>query len=257
MFDRRLAENFDWGLLGIALALGMFGLIILYSAVTAGIPDPQKTLCVKQLIWYCAGLVAILIIIMFNYKILDQWAYAIYIGGILLLLCVMFFGKYVAGSRRWLALGPVSVQPSEMMKIGLIIVLAHYYSKNVNTKGAVIAGIDCPGPAGVASIRDHRQATGSGHGHSSYPDRRCYDGFCQNRTAILYLHRLLFHRHYSHGLVFFEGIPAATHIDFFEPGPRSFRGRLSHYSVQDSHWFRDALGQGVFEWNPECALLPA
>ena len=61
MFDRRLAENFDWVLLGITLALGMLGLIILYSAVTAGILDPQKTLCVKQVIWYCAGLVAILI----------------------------------------------------------------------------------------------------------------------------------------------------------------------------------------------------
>ncbi|RLC31093.1 MAG: rod shape-determining protein RodA, partial [Deltaproteobacteria bacterium] len=72
MFDRRLAENFDWGLLGITLALSLLGLLVLYSAVTAGIPDPQKTLCVKQLIWYCAGLVAILIIIMFDYKMLDQ-----------------------------------------------------------------------------------------------------------------------------------------------------------------------------------------
>ena len=145
MFDRRLAENFDWGLLGITLALSLLGLLVLYSAVTAGIPDPQKTLCVKQLIWYCAGLVAILIIIMFDYKMLDQWAYAIYAGGVVLLLCVMFFGKYVAGSRRWLALGPVSVQPSEMMKIALIIALAHYYSKNVNTRGLTLRELFVPG----------------------------------------------------------------------------------------------------------------
>ncbi|OQY07465.1 MAG: rod shape-determining protein RodA [Desulfobacteraceae bacterium 4572_123] len=145
MFDRRLAENFDWTLLGITLALSMLGLVILYSAVTAGIADPQKTLCIKQLIWHCAGLVAILIIIMFNYKILDQWAYAIYAACIVLLLCVMFFGKYVAGSRRWLALGPVSVQPSEMMKIGLIIALAHYYSKNVNINGLTLRELLIPG----------------------------------------------------------------------------------------------------------------
>jgi rod shape determining protein RodA len=72
---------------------------------------------------------------LFNYKILDRWALTIYVIGILLLIAVLFFGKYVSGSRRWLVLGPLSIQPSELIKVVVIIVLAHYYSKHAYTRG--------------------------------------------------------------------------------------------------------------------------
>ncbi len=55
--------------------------------------------------------------------------------GILLLLWVEWFGKYVGGSRRWLEIGPASLQPSELVKLGVIIILARYYAKMVNTRG--------------------------------------------------------------------------------------------------------------------------
>jgi len=48
---------------------------------------------------------------------------------------VLFFGKYVAGSRRWLIVGPITIQPSEIVKITVIIVLSSYYSKHANIKG--------------------------------------------------------------------------------------------------------------------------
>jgi len=135
MFDRRFVQYFDWGLLGLSLLLGSLGIVILYSAVTAGASDPQRILYFKQLTWFCAGLVIMVVSLFFNYKLLERWAPLIYTGCLILLVFVLIAGKYVGGSRRWLALGPVSYQPSEMIKLAVIIFLARYYSQNATTLG--------------------------------------------------------------------------------------------------------------------------
>jgi rod shape determining protein RodA len=135
MFDRRLVKYFDWGLLGMTVLLGFLGLVTLYSAVTSASPTPQKIYYFKQLVWYCAGLIVMVISFLINYKLLDRWANAIYAICILLLICVLLFGKYVGGARRWLILGPLSIQPSEFVKIAVIICLARYYSKIANIRG--------------------------------------------------------------------------------------------------------------------------
>jgi len=135
MFDRRLVQNFDWGLLCLTFLLCAVGMVTLYSVVTAGASGPQKMLYIKQLIWYSIGLGAMVIAFLFDYKLLDRWAYVFYMGGILLLVCVLFFGKHIGGSKRWLVLGPVSIQPSELIKISVIIILAKYFSKMATTRG--------------------------------------------------------------------------------------------------------------------------
>jgi rod shape determining protein RodA len=135
MFDRRFVQYFDWGLLGLALLLGCFGLVTLYSVVSAGAQTPEKMLVIKQLIWFCGGIVFMVLSFLFNYKILDRWAHTVYAVCILLLISVLFFGKYVSGSRRWLMIGPLSIQPSELIKIVVVIILAHYYSRHAYTRG--------------------------------------------------------------------------------------------------------------------------
>jgi rod shape determining protein RodA len=135
MFDRRLIQYFDWGLLGLAVLIGCVGLLTLYSAVTAETPTPQKILFFKQMLWFCIGLLVMVAAFLFNYKILDRWAQPIYIVCILMLIAVLFFGRYVGGSRRWLIIGPLSFQPSELVKIAVILSLAHYYSKDAKTRG--------------------------------------------------------------------------------------------------------------------------
>ncbi len=138
MFDRRLIQYFDWVLLGLTIMFGFVGIVILYSAVTAGAPGPQKILCIKQLVWYFIGLVVMVVSFLFNYKILERWAYAIYVICIILLIMVLFFGSYVGGARRWLILGPVSIQPSEIVKIAVIIILARHYSEHANIGGLTL-----------------------------------------------------------------------------------------------------------------------
>jgi len=135
MFDRRLIQYFDWGLMGLAILIGCLGLITLYSAVTAETPTPQKVLFFKQFLWFIIGLFVMVFSFLFNYKILDRWSLPIYFTCIALLAAVLFSGKYVGGSRRWLIVGPVSFQPSELVKIAVILALAHYYSKDAKTRG--------------------------------------------------------------------------------------------------------------------------
>lgn len=144
MFDRRFVKYFDWGLLGFTFLLGFLGLVTLYSAVTSATPTPQKILYFKQLIWYCAGMAGMVLSFLINYKSLDRWAPAIYAACILLLIYVLMVGKHVGGARRWLVLGPVSIQPSELIKIAVIISLARYYSKHANTKGFTLRELFTP-----------------------------------------------------------------------------------------------------------------
>ena len=144
MFDRRFVQYFDWGLLGLILLIGLLGLVTLYSAVTSATPTPQKTLYFKQMIWYGAGMTGMVFSFSINYKSLYRWSPVIYAVCILLLIYVLIMGKYVGGARRWLILGPVSVQPSELIKIAVIISLARYYSKHANPRGFTLSELLTP-----------------------------------------------------------------------------------------------------------------
>jgi rod shape determining protein RodA len=81
------------------------------------------------------GLCAMVFSFLFNYKLLDRWSQPIYVICVLMLISVLVFGKYVGGSRRWLIFGPISIQPSELVKISIIAILAHYFSKDAYTRG--------------------------------------------------------------------------------------------------------------------------
>jgi len=136
MIDRRLIHNFDWGLLLIVVLLGAMGLTTIYSAVTADPPPaPQKVLFYKQMVWFAIGIIVMAASFSFSYRLLDRWAHPIYIACVLLLLGVVVFGKFAGGSRRWLVLGPVHLQPSELIKIAIVLVLAKYYSKGSDPLG--------------------------------------------------------------------------------------------------------------------------
>ena len=116
MFDRRLVQNFDWMLLIITLLLVVSGLITLYSAARAGLEITQA-FYFKQLMWYGFGLVIMIATCLISYKQLDRYAYSAYAVCIFLLVAVLLAGKMVAGSKRWLVFGPISLQPSELAKV--------------------------------------------------------------------------------------------------------------------------------------------
>jgi rod shape determining protein RodA len=137
MFDRRLIEHFDWVLLALTLTLLAVGILTLYSAVyaRADVASLIGPVYLKQFYWFCVGMIGMMAMFMFNYKWLHQWGLTIYGLSILLVLSVAFFGKEISGSQRWLVLGGMSFQPSEVVKITVPIILARYFSDRASTEG--------------------------------------------------------------------------------------------------------------------------
>jgi len=124
VFDRRLIKNFDMWIVILCLILGATGIAAIYSATHLN--TFYSDLFLKQILWFGAGLAVMLLITLFNYRILKELSYIIYGLSLILLLGVLFFGKSALGAQRWLRIGPFSFQPSEFAKLAFIIVLAGY-----------------------------------------------------------------------------------------------------------------------------------
>jgi rod shape determining protein RodA len=119
--DRRLLQNVDWPLLGAAFFIIGLSLICLWSL------NPGRgisSLVWRQLSWGGVGLVGLLVVVSVDYRNLVRFAPVLYAVGLGLLLSVFMLGRTVSGARRWIHLGPFTVQPSELFKLIFIITLA-------------------------------------------------------------------------------------------------------------------------------------
>ncbi len=140
LVDRRLLSQFDLKLFGLMLLVPILGLIVLYSAgydpetsivLASWLPIEIKSLAFfKQLFFMLAGVVVMLVAALLPPNWLNRWAYLIYGIGILLLVAVLLVGVSSKGSVRWLQLPGFRFQPSEVMKIGIILAMARYLSRN-------------------------------------------------------------------------------------------------------------------------------
>lgn len=126
-FDRRLFINFDWTLFLIVLGISLIGLLNIYSTGFNQAYPKQDFVYVRQLQWIVVGLVFMTAAFCIDYRFISRYAYLIYGLSILLLLIVFFYGYATRGSQRWILLGGVTFQPSELMKLTLILALAKYF----------------------------------------------------------------------------------------------------------------------------------
>ena len=118
---RKLRAKFDWPLAVGMLLIITLGLVNLYSASRGGAP---KGLFQQQLAWYAAGTIAFVVAAAIDYRVYERIAQFIYPACLLLLVAVLLHASNVKGARRWLALGFFSLQPSELAKLGTILLLA-------------------------------------------------------------------------------------------------------------------------------------
>lgn len=121
--DRRLIKNFGWTILLLTVVFCIIGLVNLYSASY----HTGLTSFKKQVVWVSAGLLVMLGVSFVNYMLLNRYALHIYTGSVFLLLLVLLLGKEVSGSKSWLSLGPAAIQPSELVKIAAILLIARFY----------------------------------------------------------------------------------------------------------------------------------
>ncbi len=108
-----------------ALGLVAIGLLTVYSATS--IPGPHQGLWLKQLMWACAALVAAYVVAAIPYRVYDSLAFPLYAIAIVFLLLVLVMGSSAYGAKRWLDLGPLRFQPSEIAKIATVLVLARQF----------------------------------------------------------------------------------------------------------------------------------
>lgn len=137
---RKLRFRFDWTLTLAMLLVAALGLVNLWSAVR----ERQFQLFAQQLSWVALGALAFLAVASFDYRIIARLGYVLYAGGVLLLLLVLAAGKVVGGSRRWFDLGPFHVQPSELMKVLLVVALAKYINDSPAVEGRTLRHLLIP-----------------------------------------------------------------------------------------------------------------
>ncbi|MBU4449133.1 MAG: rod shape-determining protein RodA [Proteobacteria bacterium] len=143
MFDRRLIHNFDWVLLGLVVIICATGIVNLYSA---GYNRGEGTpLYIKQLYWLAVGLGVMCLTLTYDYRHLEKLSYPIYLISIVLLVAVMFGGKMVSGSRRWLPMGPLAFQPAELAKIGIILAMSTYFNRRARIEAMGLKDLIVPG----------------------------------------------------------------------------------------------------------------
>jgi rod shape determining protein RodA len=121
---------FDTTLLLVVFAIGLIGILTLYSTTQGGSEDRGVPVYQKQAIWLALGILAMLTVILVDHRHMDHYAYAIYLVSILFLLYVLLFGRSIAGAKRWIELGPIRFQPSEFIKITMTLALAKYFQNN-------------------------------------------------------------------------------------------------------------------------------
>jgi len=117
----------DGPLLLAFLALMVVGLLTVYSATST--PGAHHGLWVRQLTWAGIALVAAWIAASIHYRAYDALAWPLYGLALVLLVLVLVMGTTAYGARRWLTLGPIRFQPSELAKVATVLVLARFFDR--------------------------------------------------------------------------------------------------------------------------------
>lgn len=133
-----MAYTIDYQLVLCVAGLLIFGLIMVYdAAVVQAFKDfGDKYYYIKQqLIWMVLGIVTLFAFTFFNYRFLKKLALPMFIISLALLLAVFIpgLGFSSGGAHRWLNLGPVNIQPAEIIKLTSIIFFASLFEKKVRT----------------------------------------------------------------------------------------------------------------------------
>ncbi len=125
--NRRLLMSFDWIWFFAVLALACVGLVAIWST-TEG--TSLNSYFGRQALYLCLSLACFLIVLYFDYHVYSDFISFIYAAGLVVLGSVLFFGQSIHSNRSWLSVGPFAFQPSELMKVIVIVALAKYYAES-------------------------------------------------------------------------------------------------------------------------------
>jgi rod shape determining protein RodA len=134
----RSGPQIDMLLLVCSVAIATLGVVNLYSATSVYIEAGKRSgladIYVSQVYWIVVGGLLAILAAAIDYRHLERLAYVFYFGGLVALLLVLVLGPGIRGSTRWIQVGSFNFQPSEFIKILLIIVLAKYLHNDPRTE---------------------------------------------------------------------------------------------------------------------------
>ncbi len=122
--EKTLVRRLDWNIILVILALNVIGLINLYSATHGPNSKEVESLFINQIVWLISGWSIFFISTLLDYAIVARICYLIYFFNLIAVLYVDFFGKIALGAQRWIDFGFFRYQPSETMKLSLIMLLS-------------------------------------------------------------------------------------------------------------------------------------
>ena len=123
-------RKYDFTFFGIAIVIFIIGVVNLYSATHASASSRLVNIYKMQIIFFFISFFVGMIISFIRPKNFIQYSWTVYVINILLLILVLILGDKGMGAQRWIVIGSIRFQPSEIMKISLVLVLARWYSKN-------------------------------------------------------------------------------------------------------------------------------
>ena len=121
---RRFLARFDWPLFLTVAALAAIGLLNLYSG-TAGTPHDGKF--ERQILWIAAGVACYLVLSAIDYRTLHRMAWFGLAAALIAIVGVRLLSDPIKGSQRWLEIGSLNLQPSEIAKIAIIVGMARIF----------------------------------------------------------------------------------------------------------------------------------
>jgi rod shape determining protein RodA len=126
--QRNLWRNFDFWLFGAAMFLSIFGIMMIQSAIAGN--EILAEAVARQPLFLAAGTAVLLIMAAIDYHYWSSLARFMYIAAVVSLIIIDAIGQARFGSARWFDTGVILIQPSEIVKILMIMVLANYFAKN-------------------------------------------------------------------------------------------------------------------------------
>ncbi|MBF0096849.1 MAG: rod shape-determining protein RodA [Magnetococcales bacterium] len=141
-------QRFPWSLIFLLTLTSLLGLVVLYSAAGSHLtqPDSNNTqYLLRQAGRFALGLVLLFAVaVLGNERIYRRYAYLAYGFSLVLLIAVFLFGSISMGARRWLDIGFMRLQPSELMKVTMVLAVARYYHDRTVVAGFGLRDLAIP-----------------------------------------------------------------------------------------------------------------
>lgn len=129
MQERGLLKKIDWPFAALIFCLNIIGLFNLYSATHGPLSHEVESLFISQIMWLMIGWSLFFVVTLVDYQVVSRIAYLVYFLNLSAILYVTFFGKVALGAQRWIDFGFFRYQPSETMKLAMIVVLSKLFAQ--------------------------------------------------------------------------------------------------------------------------------